>query len=1279
MHNSEITAVYINKENTHLFTASMSGNLKAWDIENFNELSKNESRFARNLHASSITDILIDDSNTFIITSSEDLKIKFWRLSDLELKQSIEDRSNFKSYEDELIKAQQHKIKYSEKNNIIPIFCFDNLHENNIQKMILVKDTLLTFGSDEAFYGISISKLKNDLLPPHVLTLKKVCKPKITGIYINLRKKRNQDEKNYELAITNMNFTIKIFRCNRDLAGACEYYKHDYCHLHMRGIHQDLITKIIITDDDNYITASRDNTIKIHHVSEEYKPLGYKLLWKFDNVHNSVVNDIVSYTKNGSTYILSGGDDDLIKIHNITNINDASKMKYVCDHCWSYVNYYTHSLSISSRDILFVGGTRDLTLLNLNTYFTENIYEDQNIHCYEQLTDSSIIMTKLHNSEEYLFVGSKDGKVLVMYVGDWDNLNETPYFQFSPWYKTSALKIYIDQQDKNLIILTDNDLILIYNISDINNLKDSPMRIIDKLHEDYEQLGFAYNSFTYEFWGFDEEQNIKLADFGQVADRFISQNQIFKTNFRDFLNWDTLLYEKIQFFNTKMEMNQFSYVLATELFFFSFQFKRHFIASKSKDNDRKIDTKFELLKNHIVDKREQILSAYAKVERVSMLDIKIFTIILKAFDLPTHIETFISTIIRSKHCEIPSHEEIFKWLVLLFNQKADVVIPFPNEEIGKPLTQSFVETLFKKVDNFDFGSRELVNKGIISSYIAPSHIECKKKTDEVIDEFKLENTGCNNSNRRQNIEIDVYTMKYRMDIENPKIEDLIFMRAIKFYCSEENDEMLETKPFYNFIASTWQRLKENGVVYLWVGNLQVFLMFSALGFTLKEDDTASNILGILIIFLKFCYFFFEDMYFFTGQWSLLKQPEYIDITTRITTILAIIIMFFHEKESTRCQSIYIVAFVLCFIKFYFDLRYLDSFRNLSYAITKICIDNANFFCLMLLFIMVFAQMFYAPEFWNAHSIYPEDQTRNYFWYMYWCWEYVFGNYEYGTPKDDKFYWVTSVSVIYSFFFTYLLSNTLVALVQASYGAVNDAYDIWNTRIKISMISEGLDFFYMYNNQRLVKCCTRKNVNSKKCCLTSKKYVYLIIPRSSEVKSNTNLKDSICKFKAKSENISEEISRSYKLLKTYMYKEENLLDDKLMSINKTVMNLEVYSESISQIKGINEDFKDQISKYAKGQAVLQAKTELEYQNYSKFKNKYERFQKEIAMLEEAKSNLKKSQKNNQVTSEEFQISLRKMEKQRVKFKNSSDNYSHKMMDSESKIEELKTNLLEAKYE
>ena len=81
------------------------------------------------------------------------------------------------------------------------------------------------------------------------------------------------------------------------------------------------------------------------------------------------------------------------------------------------------------------------------------------------------------------------------------------------------------------------------------------MRIVDNLHEDSQLLGFNYNIYKNEFWGFDENQNIRLTDFKEINNRFLKQNQVFKTNFQDYHSWDKVLFEKINFFNNRKDMN----------------------------------------------------------------------------------------------------------------------------------------------------------------------------------------------------------------------------------------------------------------------------------------------------------------------------------------------------------------------------------------------------------------------------------------------------------------------------------------------------------------------------------------------------------------------------------------------------------------------------------------------------------------------------------------------------------------------------------------------------
>jgi len=68
-------------------------------------------------------------------------------------------------------------------------------------------------------------------------------------------------------------------------------------------------------------------------------------------------------------------------------------------------------------------------------------------------------------------------------------------------------------------------------------------------------VGFDFNVNKAEFWGYDEKHNIKLTDFKEINNRFLKQNHVFKTNFQAYLDWDKVLFEKIQFFNAKKDMN----------------------------------------------------------------------------------------------------------------------------------------------------------------------------------------------------------------------------------------------------------------------------------------------------------------------------------------------------------------------------------------------------------------------------------------------------------------------------------------------------------------------------------------------------------------------------------------------------------------------------------------------------------------------------------------------------------------------------------------------------
>jgi hypothetical protein len=156
-----------------------------------------------------------------------------------------------------------------------------------------------------------------------------------------------------------------------------------------------------------------------------------------------------------------------------------------------------------------------------------------------------------------------------------------------------------------------------------------------------------------------------------------------------------------------------------------------------------------------------------------------------------------------------------------------------------------------------------------------------------------------------------------------------------------------------------------------------------------------------------------------------------------------LLFIWHHEINTEVISIYVLSVCSSFAQFYIDLRVWGFLRLLSYAISKILNDNRYFFCIVGMFIVFGAHVFYMTKFYDGHEI-AEGYDRNYGWYLYWTFEYLFGNYETWSAKNLAFDYMNIFHVLFAFFFTFLLGNVLVALIQNSYKAIVDDSIYWHT-------------------------------------------------------------------------------------------------------------------------------------------------------------------------------------------------------------------------------------------
>jgi hypothetical protein len=212
-------------------------------------------------------------------------------------------------------------------------------------------------------------------------------------------------------------------------------------------------------------------------------------------------------------------------------------------------------------------------------------------------------------------------------------------------------------------------------------------------------------------------------------------------------------------------MNLFTYVLVCECFIFSFinntaqKDKSPSLQNSSNSSDQVKEhfskTSDENLKEIMIWKKSKILDEYSKVQVVSVLDIQIFCLILKVWGLDGYIIEFVTRILANTNSKIPAHEDIFRWLIFLFNGTMNVCKPF-DDKLGQVLMSSFINNGFRLHTKLPYGSENLVNVGMVNSAINPNFLFSYKDSDAQ-DEFFFRDQNA------QKVEVEIVSLKFRMD------------------------------------------------------------------------------------------------------------------------------------------------------------------------------------------------------------------------------------------------------------------------------------------------------------------------------------------------------------------------------------------------------------------------------------------------------------------------------------------------------------------------------------
>jgi WD40 repeat protein len=334
---------------------------------------------------------------------------------------------------------------------------------------------------------------------------------------------------------------------------------------------------------DRFIfTSSKDNSIRItdtrddaSYKYDEVKKQPAPAWWQWQIVHNSSVFDII--LDKDENFLFSGGDDSHILVYDIRNVRDRSKMRYHAYCIFENTCFNTQSLKFFGNSYLFIGGFSNLTVVRLDLFYQKvkkqdsdhqeifqteiqaqrhktsrtdgNSYtlklksEDNIVKTYYDLARSSIVDICVHHTRDYLFAASTAGEIKVLSIRALNNpnqaltpkaLTDAPYFTFPRFYDTCLMKMQLGNGDRLMIVLTNNNLLLLYSITDMNDLQENPIRIIDQLHPKSDILGFYLRDSNSMLWSYARDKSLRCTDFKEVMSRFISKNQVTKSNFNGF-------------------------------------------------------------------------------------------------------------------------------------------------------------------------------------------------------------------------------------------------------------------------------------------------------------------------------------------------------------------------------------------------------------------------------------------------------------------------------------------------------------------------------------------------------------------------------------------------------------------------------------------------------------------------------------------------------------------------------------------------------------------------
>lgn len=146
-------------------------------------------------------------------------------------------------------------------------------------------------------------------------------------------------------------------------------------------------------------------------------------------------------------------------------------------------------------------------------------------------------------------------------------------------------------------------------------------------------------------------------------------------------------------------------------------------------------------------------------------------------------------------------------------------------------------------------------------------------------------------------------------------------------------------------------------------------------------------------------------------------------------------------------------------------------RDLNSSLSTILFDIKAFVSMFTIFVMGFANVFYAMDFYQGN----QDKS-NVWWYFFYTYDMFYANWEWGSPPDEDLLWPGNIIfVIFVILFPIIMFNLLIALVVGSYqrhmeNLLND-----DNKRKMNMIIDVIEMKLILNRLRDKWCCKKAPV------------------------------------------------------------------------------------------------------------------------------------------------------------------------------------------------------------